>query len=418
MESAVLGTTIMYGDEVMPAYMAVGVQPNWFTGVRVSIWSAILQLHADGKKIDSITVSQRVSGGQSVVDPYMDVPFHKGNVGQYALELRQYHIRDCAVTAVTQTAEAIKTATPADVIQIVTDMAHEIAELNEHQDGNVNIPETTERMVTEWSNPPADEQGGKVHWPLVEMEHMFGGLSDEFIFLCAKESVGKSAFSCQFALTAAENHHVISILSIESAASRTLARMVAQAGQVNTWRLHRNMFDDAEQRGQSLDKAREAKVHIDKLPLRINDAPHTLSQVQAWGEIEAKTGSEMLIIDNMRHIQPDWRYGSPVEQFRDYALRLKWLRDRVRIPVMILHHLTDEGDVAWSRDIRRDADVLLYMTRQEGAGEISSRANGWQGHDVVVFHAEKVRDGARGFDIELRFDVGVQTFKAKRDTED
>ena len=119
----------------------------------------------------------------------------------------------------------------------------------------------------------------------------------------------------------------------------------------------------------------------------------------------------MLLIDNMKHIKPSQKYNSVVEQFRDLSVRIKWMRDDLKMPVIVLHHLTDGGDVSWSKDIRRDADVLLYLTRDEDLSIVPSQVNHYTGKAVVNCEVRKFRDADAGYSVKLEFDKPIQTFR-------
>ena len=135
-----------------------------------------------------------------------------------------------------------------------------------------------------------------------------------------------------------------------------------------------------------------------------------MDQLLAWAKCEKKAGSKILAIDNMRHIRPGQKYASPVEQFRDLSVRLKWIRDDTGLPLIVLHHLTDDLDVSWSRDIRRDADILLYLIENETYSIKPTQENQWTEKSVIDFEVRKNREGLRGFKVLGEFDKKRQTF--------
>jgi hypothetical protein len=95
-----------------------------------------------------------------------------------------------------------------------------------------------------------------------------------------------------------------------------------------------------------------------------------------------------------------------VEQFRELFLGCKRIRDDVDLPFMILHHTNTEGEAAWSRDIERDADIMLHMN-------VTSESNKGDPVDEYIgigFEFRKYREDASGLIIETEFKRRIQTF--------
>jgi len=154
--------------------------------------------------------------------------------------------------------------------------------------------------------------------------------------------------------------------------------------------------------------AREAAEKIKALPIAIDDNGMTTDQIRAFGQMEQARGARLLVIDNMKHIRYRSK-GSMTEQFREVAQELKWIRDDLNVPVIVLHHLNKAGDVSWSDDIRRDADLLLFLAVDESSIPYTPD-NDWQGQTIVNVNCEKARDGRKNFSIQCEFLQNIQTF--------
>jgi replicative DNA helicase len=118
--------------------------------------------------------------------------------------------------------------------------------------------------------------------------------------------------------------------------------------------------------------------------------------------MEKKKGSKAIIIDNMKHIHSHSSLHSTAEQFRELSLRLKDMRDRLSMPVIVLHHLTDEMKLSWSRDIERDADIICNLENLDNDLAAEIRRLG--------FVCAKNRDWKTG-EIEIVFDKQLQRFE-------
>jgi hypothetical protein len=143
--------------------------------------------------------------------------------------------------------------------------------------------------------------------------------------------------------------------------------------------------------------------------VRISDAQATAEQLIAWGIAEKRAGSRLLIVDNMKHIRTTSKYNSLPELFRELSLKAKRLRDETKLPVIMLHHTNEDGDVSWSKDIKRDVDILITMTKDEDLS-VTPAVPGDQAIDFVRFKIDKNRDGQAGLSVPVRFRKEIQTF--------
>jgi replicative DNA helicase len=162
--------------------------------------------------------------------------------------------------------------------------------------------------------------------------------------------------------------------------------------------------------------ARAAAEKIKSLPIAIDDAGMTTDQIRAFGQMEKARGARLLIVDNMKHIRYRSK-GSTTEQFREVAQELKWIRDDLDMPLIVLHHLNKDGDVSWSDDIRRDADLLLFLSIDKSSIPYTPE-NHWCGRTIINIDCEKARDGRRNFSVQSEFLPQFQTFVDRNRSEE
>jgi hypothetical protein len=143
------------------------------------------------------------------------------------------------------------------------------------------------------------------------------------------------------------------------------------------------------------------------LPLDVDDRTADIAGLFAWAVMAKQRGAKALIVDNLKHIRTDGRKDA-TEQFRELFLGCKWIRDDVNLPMMVLHHTNQEGDAAWSKDIERDADVMLHMNTvaRENLGETNERI-------AVEFEFRKYRDDASGKIFNTEFRRHIQAFEER-----
>ena len=260
----------------------------------------------------------------------------------------------------------------------------------------VNIHAEGDAIIRGWRDGERLRLG--VTWPLPTMNEKIGPIVDELILLAAMPSLGKTALSLQLALMASKQH-VVSFLSLESTAQKAIQRLIAQVTQCATLPMMHGRAT-AERFAEALEKWKAITSH----KLRLRSGPHTVDQVRAWASAEKAQGSRLLILDNLKHVRTSQKFNSIPEQFRALSDSMKRIRDDVQLPLLVIHHMTEDEKISWSRDIERDFDLILSMTHD-------TKASGQDLHRVVVdVTVLKNREGYRDFTVKCNFEKDIQTF--------
>jgi len=103
-------------------------------------------------------------------------------------------------------------------------------------------------------------------------------------------------------------------------------------------------------------------------------------------------------------------YTSRIDMMADMSVRLKQLRDDTGLPVVVCHHSNTSDDVSWSSDVRRDADMLIFL-REDEANTRPPSGKGDVGDWCINFDVEKNREGHKDVQIPLRFRKEYQRFE-------
>jgi replicative DNA helicase len=263
--------------------------------------------------------------------------------------------------------------------------------------------EVAAELIEKWRDPKANPND--VLWPLSALNSHIGALSDELVWIAATESTGKTAYALQMCVTLAQKGIISSFCSLESRRDKLIQRLVGMVGGINTLRLRHRLASNEEYD----DVLKRVVPRIDELPIHISDASMNIEQIHAWARAEVSNGSRLLIIDNARHVRPSKTYKSEVERMMDLSLRLKWVRDEAGIPLVVLHHLNAEGDVSWSKDLKKDADILIFMTDNED--ESMGSDEGGPSRSIIDFETVKNREGMKDFTAQGEFVKEHQTFR-------
>ena len=393
-QDAIIGCICQLADKVMPECVRAGAVPAWFEGESHAAYKAAVELYAHGKPLDVLTMQAAEGVGEAYLHRCIDAAPIPAHVAHY-LETAsaEYKLRMAKLTA-RANQQAVDTATIQDIEQTLADIRGGWVDISRVQDKEQEAHEVADELIAEWM-ASQDDRTLRPEWPLDEMNLTLGEPTDEIIYLIGDESAGKTAFVLQMMARNANRGLISSLASLESSKRRLLPRLIGHIGQVNTLKLKLRRGD-----GREYAKASEAAITLQKWEkyLRITDKPMTVETMAAWGQCEKAAGSKLLILDNMKHIGASQRYGNVVEQFRDLSSKIKYLRDDTGLPVIMLHHTNAEGDVSWSRDIKRDADTLIFLGAEDGS-------------DMVTAQIRKNRDGVRNIEFCAHFKKNVQTFE-------
>jgi replicative DNA helicase len=405
-ERIVIGSILTDADSVIPVIINMGARAEWFLEPRLaSCWTILDGMYAAGKAIDLWLMLEQTRGEipPGILEQCVDAVTTVAHAEHHAAYLLHAYERRYAITLAKRNLSTLEASTAAEAADMFAPIAD--AWLNVGNAPTVTIPLAAigADQINQWEVPKPE---GRVMWPLERLNQLVGGLEDELVYLCAGESVGKTALvlqmlRCNRAMKGA-------LASLESSRARLVPRLVGQIARINTLSLKLG-------KGNPLmfKKARDAAQTLDSLPFTISDTPMDLERLTAWGRMEIKRGAKYLVVDNTRHIRTRQAYRSPVEQMRDVSIRLKALRDDVGVPVVVLHHSNADGDVSWSKDLRRDADILMFLRHNEDESRLPDEDNGYVGHWVVDCVVDKNRDGNKGFAVQAVFEKEIQTFVDK-----
>ena len=412
-ESMVIGAIVFSGARVVSECVRAGVQPEWFIGeLNQSVYTVALEMFIANRVIAYETLAAKMPEHGDYLDNCVNECRTPSMFSEYIALLKQEYLFRRIKSQTERIADRLNRSTADDAEQILTDVQAQWLDLSQETTTTTALTDVEVcKAITDKWDARGHQEEGNIAWGVPELNDGLGMISDELIFIAARESVGKTAFVLQMLTCLWKAGITCSMASLESKRMKIYPRLVAHLAQLNTYNLNQGKATEDEiRRGhEALQVIRGWKGK------RIYDCGMSMNQIRAWAFAEKAAGSRLLVVDNFKHIRPDRKFMSPVEQFRDHSMQLKWLRDDVGLPLIVLHHLNKEMDLSWSDDLRRDADIILILTDNEDFSRPPDPANGdWLGFCVVNFKTAKHRDGRKNVEINLEFDKKFQTFKTWR----
>lgn len=424
-EKAVLGA-IMVRPEAMHEIADI-VSPGAFYAERHRIiYETMLELHGTGIPIDILSLANRLSekklldqtGGKPYLAELSESVPSSANVKHYAEIVHKKAIMRGLIRA----AEEIG--------QIGYDDVQPIDELMDRAEKKIfevtNVPstqkftaikdslgETWERIERLSSN---DGEIRGVRTGFKALDNKLSGLQpSDLIILAARPSVGKTSFALELARKAAVEHNVpVGIFSLEMSAQQLIDRMLSSQSNVDLWRLRTGKVNDKD----DFDRIRDGLDTLSKAPIYIDDEPGktVLSMRAVARRLKSEKGLGLIIIDYLQLATPSQTKASDnmVQQVTEISRSMKSLARELDVPVLALSQLSRAvesrggkprlSDLRDSGSIEQDADVVMFIHREDRYNDESERTN------IAEILVEKHRNGPTGH-VKLYFDAEHATFR-------
>lgn len=248
-----------------------------------------------------------------------------------------------------------------------------------------------------------------------DLDNLLAGLQkSDLIILAARPSMGKTAFALDIARQAAVQHNTtVGIFSLEMSAQQLVDRMVAAEAKVNSWNLRTGHINTQE----DWTRIRDAYEKLSSAPIFIDDQPgsNILKMRSVARRLKRENGLGLLIVDYLQLMVPTGSKASDslVQQVTEISRSLKNLARELDVPVLALSQLSRAveqrggkprlSDLRDSGSIEQDADVVMFIHREDKTNKESERPN------IAEILVEKHRNGPVG-SVELYFDDKRTTF--------
>ena len=239
-----------------------------------------------------------------------------------------------------------------------------------------------------------------------------GFQKSDLIILAARPSMGKTSLALDFARHAAIRHgHKVAIFSLEMSVHQLVDRVISAESYVDSWKLRTGKVNNEEE----LMRIRDAMASLSSAPIYIDDeSSNTIIKMKAEARrLKQEFGLDLIIVDYLQLMVPKTASDSTVQQVTEISRSLKQLARELEVPVIALSQLSRAveqrggrprlSDLRDSGSIEQDADVVMFIHREDKNNEASDRKN------IAEILIEKHRNGPTG-KIELYFDEQRTSF--------
>ncbi|OGI64412.1 replicative DNA helicase [Candidatus Nomurabacteria bacterium RIFCSPHIGHO2_01_FULL_40_20] len=423
-EQAVLGSIMLRKDAIHEVEDIL--RPDSFYAEKHKIiFQAMLDLSLANEPIDMLSLStklaekkalERIGGNQYLAEIVNTVP-SSTNVKHYAEIVQKKYILRSLIEA-GDYVSSVAFDENDDHIDDILDM------VEKKVFGVVSSPKNQKFINLKDALPEAWERLERLHehkgalrglaTGFRDLDTMLSGLQkSDLIILAARPSMGKTTLALDIArLSGVVHEKSVLIFSLEMSSQQLVDRMLSAQSRVNAWNLrtgHLSSDREFSLLRDSLDKLSKAKIFIDDQP------GNSIVRMKALSRrLKAEKGLDLIVVDYLQLMTTSKNYDSMVNQVTEISRSLKSLAKELDVPVLALSQLSRAvesrggkprlSDLRDSGSIEQDADVVMFIHREDKGKDESERTN------IAEILIEKHRNGPTG-KIELYFDEKTTTFQ-------
>jgi len=426
-EQSVLGCLMLDKNAIIK--VADVLQPgDFYRQVHNNIFEIMVELYEKGEPIDLLSMTNRLEekklleeiGGPSYLTSLVNMVPTAAHIYHYAkIVHRKKVLRD--LIDISQDISQLGFSEEKDIEYILDEAEQKIFKISQKSLSQDFIPvkdalEEAFERIEKLHRGEGAFRG--VPTGFNDLDNYLSGLQQsDLVILAARPSLGKTAMAMDIVRHVAVHQKIpVGIFSLEMSKHDVVDRLLAAEAGVDLWKLRTGKLS-SEGLDNDFARIQEAMSSLSQSPIYIDDAPSpTVLQMRTMGrrlQSEQKLG--LIVVDYLQLIQPRTNSENMVQQITEISRSLKGLARELEVPVLALSQLSravesrpDQvprlADLRESGSIEQDADVVMFIYREDKVKKDSSRPNI---ADIVI---AKHRNGPIG-KIDLYFNESQVSFK-------
>ncbi len=250
----------------------------------------------------------------------------------------------------------------------------------------------------------------------VDLDKKLAGLQkSDLIILAARPSIGKTALALNIARNVASKKIPVGIFSLEMGKEQLVDRLLCSEADVDLWKLRTGNLSTKEE-NNDFARISYAMGALAEMDIFIDDSGtvNIMELRTKARRLKLENDLGLIIIDYLQ-LMEGRRQDNRAQEIAEISRALKGLAKELDIPVLALAQLSRMvesrqppipklADLRESGSIEQDADVVMFIYREDYYKKDSSRPN------IAEIHIAKHRNGPTGV-VELFFQANRATFK-------
>ena len=367
------------------------------------IFESMGELINENKPLDPLTVSEKLDsknllnkiGGKDYLISLATETPTAANLEAYAAIIRQRSVARQLMKANSEIAELINNPQGMDGFSLLDEAERKIFSLNDEanrsQSNILSMKELIPRSIDRLHQ--LAESGAKLlgsSTGFKAIDNKLQGLQDgDLIVVAGRPSMGKTAFAMNVAENVLvendENTGAVLVFSLEMPAESLTTRLLSGMSRLDQQDVRSGKLDN-----KQVTQVVEQSKRLRELPLYIDDSsllsPMELRARARRINRQEPNGLSLIVVDYLQLMQIPGSLENRVNQISEISRSLKSLAKELNVPVIALSQLnraveqrTDKrpmmADLRDSGAIEQDADVILFIYRDEVYNEDSEQGN-------------------------------------------
>jgi replicative DNA helicase len=345
------------------------------------------------------------------------------NAGDYGRIVYDLHLRrrliDLGEDVINEAYDTRLEATAIDQIQEAEQKLYDLATAGDFEGGFRPFNEALASAI-DMAQSAFQREGrlAGVSTGFKKLDLLLGGMhSSDLIVLAGRPSMGKTALATNIAFHAAKNFReivdearnrhvadgaVVGFFSLEMSAEQLATRILAEEAQVPSEKIRKGELTH-----EDFERVVRASQDLQKAPFFIDDTPAlTISALRTRARrLKRQHNLGLIVIDYLQLVDggSGRREQNRVMEISDITRGLKTLAKELNVPVLALSQLSraveqrDDkrpqlSDLRESGSIEQDADVVMFIFREEYYLERTQPREGTPEHDEWVAKMEVVHN--------------------------
>lgn len=424
-EQSILGSIILDKDAIIT--VAETINPSdFYKEAHKIIYESMLKLNSNNEPIDLITLIEELRkeghldniGGISYLTSLSTIVPTTSNVKYYANIVKEKSVMRQLIKASNEIINLGYDAST-DVQEILDKAEKNIFDISQEKSGddiqpiNLVLQDTfdmIERLCTQKSDVTGITTG------FTDLNKKINGLQrTDLILLAARPAMGKTAFSLNLVQNAAlKGDASVAVFSLEMSKEQLVQRILSAQSNVELSKIKTGTLGESD-----WPRIIDAMAVLSEANIFIDDTPGIkISEIRSkCRRLKIEKGLDLIMIDYLQLMEGEGKNENRQQEIAKISRSLKILAKELDCPVVALSQLSRSpelrkdhrpilSDLRESGSIEQDADIVMFLYRDEYYHEDSEKKN--IGEVIVA----KNRHGETG-NVELVWFGQVQKFADK-----
>jgi replicative DNA helicase len=418
-ERSVLGAILLHNDAFNLAAEVIDSQ-DFFRDAHRRIFDKMVKLVERGDAIDLVTLKEELGrageldeiGGPAYITALVDGVPRSANVEHYARIIKEKAtLRNLILSANKILATAYEGAEDADLILDQAEHAIFAIADDKVRDGFVSMRDLAQASLETIEKLHAHKELiTGVPTGFTDLDEMTSGLQpSDLIIIAARPSMGKTSLVLNMAQhVGTKTDMTVGLFSLEMSKEQLFLRLLTSEARIDAHRLRGGFLGERDwgKLSQAIGTLSEARIYIDDTP-----SIGVLEMRAKCRRLKAEHNLHLVVVDYIQLMQGRGRFENRTLELASISRSMKGLAKELNVPIVVLSQLSRApesrsdhrpqlSDLRESGALEQDADVVVFIYREDLYGDKNQPAGDTQGVAEII--VGKQRNGPTGI-VKLAF---------------